>query len=107
MLVCDGGAGFESVVKAYLEPRGMRVEGVADASGLVAGLRESHPALVLLDEAAATPAVLAAITGAAVPVVQIGATEDSTTPRLPKPFKKAELVAAVERAMAGRAGASS
>lgn len=113
VLVCDEDAGFHDVIAAYLAPRGLRVLGVLNAQALIEMARVHAPAVILLNEHQATDETLAALrrpdsTTPAAPIVLMG-TAGAPAPhphadRLDKPFKKAELIAAIEGAMRAAAG---
>jgi CheY-like chemotaxis protein len=112
ILVCDEDPGFHEVVEAFLLPRGMRVLGVTDAQAMLALAQTHTPAVILLSEEQATAEVYQALREpgpmARVPIVRMGVcgvgADDEAAYHLIKPFKKADLIAVIGRAMGATAG---
>lgn len=109
VLVVDGLAETEEVLRAVLEPRGLEVRRVrADASSEAA--RQKPPHLLVLHHVETPPAPK----WGDVPRVIIGRTarrrDRTKTPAaahyLPHPFEYGDLIAAIERLLAGSAGSS-
>lgn len=107
VLVVDGETETEEVLRAVLEPRGLRVDRIRSMAGSNETLR---PSLLVIDDDGSDPPAAPSEQWQSVPRIVIGTARvpegsgsDPTRHFLRKPFQYPELIAAVEQLLDRRA----
>ena len=102
VLVIDSETETEEVLKAMLEPRGVRVHRIRDKRDAESQHELLAPSILVIDDDGSPPEFSQVNGWCGVPRVIIGSTSlpDNRRHVLQKPFQYAELIQAIERLLA-------